>query len=154
MTTVLLALDETDASTAAAVVAQKLFGAEATYLSLNVANSPEETSGLIWGGVYAMPYVPDGLWDDLAQASTDALAEAESTAAKRAESLGLEAEAIGEIGDPAHMIIDAAQEHGADVIVVGHHQRSWFQKLLDPSVTSELIANSQTPILVVPEPND
>jgi hypothetical protein len=63
MTTILLTLDETDASHFAAVRARSLFGADATSLALEPVASPPAT---LWGPVSGHPYpvlAPDQLAD-------------------------------------------------------------------------------------------
>ena len=59
-------------------------------------------------------------------------------------------ETVGEIGDPADVITSAAVERSADVIVLGTHDRSWFDRLLHGSVGKDVIEHSLVPVLVVP----
>ena len=55
---------------------------------------------------------------------------------------------VGEVGDPANAIITAAHHHKADVIVVGSHDRSWFSKLLTPSVSGAVVRDADIPVLI------
>ena len=59
------------------------------------------------------------------------------------------AEVLGDTGDPAYAILDAAHEHQVDVIVVGSHERNWFSRLLSGSVSREVVRESTIPVLVV-----
>jgi nucleotide-binding universal stress UspA family protein len=59
------------------------------------------------------------------------------------------AEVIGQVGDPTDAIIDAAARCHADVIVVGSHDRNWFQRLLSPSVADAVVHDARVPVLVV-----
>ena len=60
------------------------------------------------------------------------------------------AEAIGEIGDPADAIVRAAEESDADVIVLGTRERGWFDRLIHPSVSKYVVRHADIPVLVVP----
>ncbi len=74
---------------------------------------------------------------------------AEREAHVAAERAGLkETELIGEIGDPAHAIVDADHQHGVDVVVVGSHQRSWLSRLFSRSVSAEVVKRADIPVLV------
>jgi nucleotide-binding universal stress UspA family protein len=53
------------------------------------------------------------------------------------------------VGDAANAIIDAATEHRADVIVVGSHERGWFDRLIKASVAKRVLDDSPIPVLVV-----
>ena len=37
-----------------------------------------------------------------------------------------------------------------DVIVIGHEDRSWFSRMVEGSVSKEVIRESHIPVLVVP----
>jgi nucleotide-binding universal stress UspA family protein len=75
---------------------------------------------------------------------------AENQARDVADQSGLtEAHALGEAGDPAEAVLRAADEHHVDVIVVGTHHRGWFDRLLRPSVSKEIVRSATVPVLVV-----
>lgn len=151
MTRILLALDDTEAAGAAASTARSLFGDAAEYLAVYVAADPEATSSMTWGSVYGYPFAaPPVLLDGAARSATDVVETARTEASRRANDAGVDAEAIGEVGDPAHAIARAAQEHGVDLIVVGHDDRGWLRRLIDPSVADDLISTTSTPVMVVP----
>lgn len=155
MTKILLALDETEAARAAAETAYQLFGDGAEYLAVYVSADPEATSAMTWGSVYGYPYAaPPVLLDDLARSATEVVDTARAEASRRAADAGVDATALGEIGDPAHAISRAAHDHGADLIVVGHGHRSWLRSLFDPSVTDDLIDSTDVPVMVVPARDD
>jgi K+-sensing histidine kinase KdpD len=78
---------------------------------------------------------------------------AEGAAAQEAQRVadrtGLsEAEVIGEVGDPAAAIVDAADEHHVDVIVVGSHERGCVSRLFARSVAGDVIKHAHVPVLV------
>jgi nucleotide-binding universal stress UspA family protein len=57
--------------------------------------------------------------------------------------------AIAEVGDPVEVIRATAAEHDVDLIVVGKSERSWWSRLLDGSVSDELVRHGDRPVLVV-----
>lgn len=150
MTRILLALDGSDASHAAAAAAQRLFGTTAEYLAVNVYDAPSAmvptlTDPLVWGAVWR--------YDVLAATEADSESAREiatDEARDEAALVGIEpVESIGSVGDPAEAIIAAATEHAVDAIVVGSHQRGWISRLFDPPVADDLVARSNVPVLVV-----
>ena len=151
--TVLLALDETDASHLAALTATTLFGPGADYIAVHAEDS--QIRPIVWGPVFGYPY-PAVTADRLHEPEQRqlAVAEARQVAAQEAAALGIDATPVGEVGNPVAAIERAAIDHGADVVVVGAHQRSWFRKLFEDSVSKDLIAAGRRPILVVPGPAD
>ena len=55
-----------------------------------------------------------------------------------------------ENGDAATVLIDTAIKFNADLIVVGSHGRSGFNRLLSGSVAEDVSRHSEIPVLVVP----
>lgn len=55
-------------------------------------------------------------------------------------------------GDPAVEIVEYAEVHGADMIVVSTHGRSGFRNLVLGSVAEGVTRRSKVPVLVVPRP--
>jgi nucleotide-binding universal stress UspA family protein len=162
MTRILVAVDETDDSVNAARTAHGLFGDDAEYLAVNVASIRLESTavpwyGAGWGAAYTVPY--GGVWDYRSRRATSAEASAgaetpdaaAAVAAERvADQSGLpNAEAIGDVGDPADAILRAAHEHDVDVIVVGSHDRGWLSRLWRPSVSDAVVKHTERPVLVV-----
>lgn len=154
MTLVLVAVDESEQSVAAAHEARQLFGPDASYLAVNVAEQkPTWTiAAPTWGAVYAFPYAaPYPLVEsEVATESSQALqAEARSAAADLAHQAGIAAPATrGEVGDPASAILDAALANHADVIVIGMSDKSWWQRLVEGSVGKEVVSRATTPVLI------
>jgi nucleotide-binding universal stress UspA family protein len=84
--------------------------------------------------------------------------EAQKMAAERI--LGRAGEAAGQAGVtadtlflqdklPAEAILEAAEAHGCDLVVLSSHGRRGIQRLLLGSVASEVVARSPVPVLVV-----
>jgi nucleotide-binding universal stress UspA family protein len=56
------------------------------------------------------------------------------------------------VDTPAHAIVQLASHLGADLIVVGTHNRKGLERLLLGSVTEGTVRNAQCPVLVIPAP--
>jgi nucleotide-binding universal stress UspA family protein len=52
-------------------------------------------------------------------------------------------------GDPASVIVEAAQAQNCDLIVMGTHGRGGLNRLLMGSVTEKVLRNSTVPVLAV-----
>ncbi|MBB6111234.1 universal stress protein [Mucilaginibacter lappiensis] len=63
---------------------------------------------------------------------------------------GLEITAFKQYGSRADGIIDCCKEFDADIIVIGTHKRSGFDRLLIGSVAEHVVRHSAVPVLVVP----
>ena len=57
---------------------------------------------------------------------------------------------FNEFGDTADGIISCATEFKADLIVIGTHSRSGFDRLLMGSIAEHVVRHSEVPVLVVP----
>ncbi len=144
MTHALVAVDDSDSSMDAAVFALRLLGQDTRFTAVTVA--PLATTPLHHhppvGSTY--PLSPSELVD------TDRRAIRER-AERLAREAGLtKADAVGEIGNPVATIQRTAEELDVDVIVVGTAQRSWWQRLFDPSVSAGVVEHADRPVLVVP----
>jgi nucleotide-binding universal stress UspA family protein len=171
MTRVLVAVDETDESVEAARAAHRLFGDDAEYLAVNVArrdvggsrSDPDRPPGSVvaWGQTW--PFAPMHHLSDPATFRTWQGREPSSVepswpppqehaaglASRQAFEAGVGARGIGEVGDPADAIVEAARAHEVDVIVVGSHERGWFSRLFHHSVSTEVARHADIPVLVV-----
>lgn len=65
---------------------------------------------------------------------------------------GIEVQSLLCEGDPAEVILDVAQGKKADLIVLGTYGRKGLNRLLMGSVTSHVIAEATTDVLVVKKP--
>ena len=104
---------------------------------------------MAWGAVW--PYSPG---PDEAPAGGEALELTEIDIAERdaldaVKRAGLEeAKLIGDVGDPARAILEAAHEHGVDAVVVGSHDRSCLSRLFSKSVSTEIVKRADGPVLL------
>jgi nucleotide-binding universal stress UspA family protein len=152
MPLILLAVDETPESIEAVRTARRLFGADATYLAVSVAEQavPWFPTPLVWGGVY--PYVPydPATGADVVSSAGEVIADrARETAHRVADQAGVAAAAVGDIGDPVAAILRAADQHAADVIVVGSGDKGWWRRLVEGSVSDDVLRSATQPVLVV-----
>jgi nucleotide-binding universal stress UspA family protein len=147
MTTILIAVDETEVSVRAMHTATGLFGSGAEYLVMNVASVPTPwvTAGYAYGTTAV--WSPQEQAQLLAEAGDAASATVdEAVAAAHLEG----AEHITEVGDAVTAILRSAAEHHADVIVVGSHHKGFMQRLFVGSVSEDLVRHADRPVLVVP----
>lgn len=73
------------------------------------------------------------------------LAEAEAKAAERDR----EVETVSVVGKSADEILEYADTHDTDVIVIGSHGRSGFSRMLLGSVAETVMRRATTPVTVV-----
>ncbi|MFC6834909.1 universal stress protein [Halomarina ordinaria] len=67
-----------------------------------------------------------------------------------AEARGLRVDTVVETGRPAATIVDYAEKHGAESIVMGSHGRRGVSRLLLGSVAESVVRRSSVPVTVVP----
>ena len=56
-------------------------------------------------------------------------------------------------GRPSKVIVEAAADRGADLIVMGTHGRSGFERLIMGSVTERVMRSAPCPVVVVRQPD-
>lgn len=149
MSTVLIAVDGSELDLVVAERARRLFGDGAHYVLVNVRADPIMFATVpVAQGLTAT--VPPGAWIDLEDEPGAATRRARDVADEIADRAGIpDAEPLGEVGEPADVILRAADEHAVDVIAIGTHDRSWVERLLDPSVSRAVTHSSTVPVLVV-----
>jgi nucleotide-binding universal stress UspA family protein len=113
----------------------RLHGAE-----LIVLHGAKTTSSGAGGGMYAAPVDPDAI----RSAAQEILEQAES-------SLGSESKVrtIFREGDPAEAVLDAAEEEGADLIVVGNRGMRGAKRFLLGSVPNRVAHHAPCSVLIV-----
>jgi nucleotide-binding universal stress UspA family protein len=72
-----------------------------------------------------------------------------SSVEEKAKFAGLEAESIILKGDPAEIILDFADEHNVDMIVVGSLGKSGIERFALGSVSEKVVRHAKVPVLVV-----
>jgi nucleotide-binding universal stress UspA family protein len=149
MTRVLIAMDGTNCSKRAAEAAVRLFP-QADLLAVNVAGAGAPWAGAYaWGAVGAFPFpAPSAPMIDDAALAAAAAGESEEVV-ETARDAGVDEVESVEGTDAAEAILRAAHEHEADVVVVGRHDKGWFARLLEGSVSSGILKGAEIPVLVV-----
>lgn len=149
--TVLVAVEDDDVSVRALRVAHKLFGDGARYLAINVGEG--RYTSMRWAFVYPVSF--PGMWyppawtDDQPSGVVHAGDRAAALAESVAEEAGMQLTAVGDVGDPATAIVDAAHEHAVDVVVIGSHERGWFSRMFSGSVEHDLMCTGNFSLLIV-----
>ncbi len=70
--------------------------------------------------------------------------------AAKARAEGLDVETVAREAEAAELILEAAEEYGAFMIVVGTHGRTGLKRLLMGSVAEAVLRGSNRPVLAVP----
>ena len=70
-------------------------------------------------------------------------------ASERVRELGLEAELVDAVGEPAEAIVEVAEVHQADLIVVGTREPSTVERLLGHSVSEGVQRRAHCDVLIV-----
>jgi universal stress protein A len=124
-----------------------------TEVTLETAQQLAENSGskLILFNVVPLPVEVVGqplLVEPLSYAQDEAHARIEHLA----KGLGLKVpyEVVVVIGDPAHEIVRAIDEHHADLVVMATHGRTGLSHFFLGSVAARVVRESPVPVLTVP----
>ena len=144
---ILIALDDTAESVHAAHQAVGMFNEmpDVHYLVINVTPLPIAWAGTPgFGTVMPLAALPPPPASDPKQSP------AGERLAQQAREAGIPAPDVVQVtGDAATEICTAADTHNIDLIVVGTHHKNILQRLLDPSVTAEIVHASRRPVLVI-----
>ncbi len=104
--------------------------------------------------LYEMVTAPDP--GTLEQVSEGAGRHVLEAALRTAEAAGVSFTSEVASGDPARMLIEIAERHGCDLVVMGAHGHGPVRSALMGSVSLELVRLSPVPVMLVkhPEPDD
>ena len=139
---VLVAVDDSPLDERIADTVATLFRSASEILTLHVTPTMPPVAPPAAFGVIAAPMPPD-LGQPLAE-------EAQQAAERTTERIGLrDVTPVGAVGDPVDGILEAADEHGAAIIVLGSRDRSWLSRLFDPSVSDAVRRRADRPILIL-----
>ena len=146
---VLLAVDDDQPSLHAARAAAEWLPAEAEVVVLHVGSSVGRLAAERYAGAGLHPYpmVPVA-----ALPSDEELLDQAREVAQRAAEI-VDGKARVEQGDTVGTILEVAAQIEADLIVVGTGDRSWLNRLFEPSVGTEVASSAPCSVLVV-RPSD
>jgi nucleotide-binding universal stress UspA family protein len=136
MTTALIAIDDCPESDDVMASAQRLLEPDTRFIVVSVV-SPVYISSIAPEAMMVMPDVSE-LRDEAERLVQEAGSHLDETPTTEAL-----------VGDPVDAICASAREHGADVIVIGSHDRGWFSRVLDPPLRDRLVREAPCPVLVV-----
>lgn len=137
---IMIAVDDTEQSIGTILTARRLFGDNAHY---TVASVGEPSAHLV-------AYDPAGVTAfDVQTVEVDDATRAAARAAEAARQAGLDtADITFDVGSPGPQLCALAERLGVDVIVIGHHDRGWLSRLLEPSTHTHLIKHAPCPVLI------
>jgi nucleotide-binding universal stress UspA family protein len=149
---ILVATDGSDHAVEAASRGVAVLGAADTVTLLCVVHTPAVvSSGMESGfaGGMATPEVVDAAW-------VSAKEEADESIDRTIAGLpdGLTIERRIETGEPGLAVVAAAEELGADVVVIGSRGRGAIKRALLGSVSTHVVHNAPCPVLVVNSKDD
>lgn len=140
MATILVAIDGSDLARGAAAAARELLGPGHTWELISAVSPHGEPGKGLIGRV------------DRPTLAADVIAErvgvAEEQAIDVGRALGLDGEVRVETGEPGPVICEAAQELGADLIVIGSHGHGRFGRTVLGSVSRHVLEQAACPVMV------
>jgi nucleotide-binding universal stress UspA family protein len=137
---VLIAFDGSPLSEHALTYAIENF-AEATLTTIYVINPIDSVIDVEAGG---LPVAED--WYDNAR---DRATRIHTTATDLAGEHNLELKTVTEVGRPARAILEYADDHGIDQIVMGSHGRSGIDRTLLGSVAETVTRRARIPVTII-----
>jgi nucleotide-binding universal stress UspA family protein len=93
----------------------------------------------------ALPSAAEEWYESAKAAARERFEEAAEMAAER----GVSVDTVLEVGRPSRVIVEYADEHDVDGIVMGSHGRKGVSRILLGSVAEAVVRNSPVPVTVV-----
>lgn len=151
MPRVLIATDGSDFAIATARRALELLADPGSVVLLTVVPpAPVNAAApmVVVDGV-ASPQSPPERSQETERALADA---AEAALDRTGAALGLDADRRVAWGDPAREICRMAEEADADVVVIGSRGSDWMDRLMQGSISEQVLHHIRRPLLVVRQP--
>jgi nucleotide-binding universal stress UspA family protein len=143
---VLIAYDGSDFAKGAVAEAAKQLAAGRRAIVLTVS---EPLGGIPYFGAAGAPVEPETV-EGLIDAAKESAQKVAEEGAELARDAGLDAESLVAIGGPIwNLIVEAADQQGADLIVIGSRGRSGLAHVLLGSVAAAVAQHSKRSVLIV-----
>lgn len=149
MKRILLALDLDEPTSMTRAVEDMADRLGAALYVLHIMLPPDVMPFSGYEGIIGLEGLPYALYDPGLSAEQEA-AESNAFARFVHERFARPVHAALRKGDPATVILDDADAHDADLIVLGHRQRSFMEKLFAGSVASAVLRETSRPTLFFP----
>ena len=107
----------------------------------------DETAAIGWGD-------HPGEWEEWLEDRQEHARELFAEAQEIADEYDVAVQTGVAVGSVADMIIEAAEEYGADLIVAGVHGQSLLEELLIGDVAKSLVRRSPLPVTTIRKPHD
>ncbi|MFC7176037.1 universal stress protein [Halosegnis marinus] len=96
-----------------------------------------------YGAQAGLPSFSEEWYDEAEAAAEELFSEARADAPE-----GVTVETAVEVGQPARTIVEFAEEHGSDAIVIGSHGRQGISRVLLGSVAEAVVRRAPCPVTV------
>jgi nucleotide-binding universal stress UspA family protein len=148
---ILVAVDGSEGSRRAAEFTNEFFGRlPVELLVVNVSPTPLPWFPEVGYGI-AAPYAwQPATAGEPGDRTVLLIDEAQAQAERVVAGSGIdEDDAIAEVGDPVEVIRETADAEDVDLIIVGASDKGWWSRLVEGSVSDELVRHGERPVLVV-----
>lgn len=143
---IVVAVDGSEQSTAAAVTAADMARSSGASLDLITVVRPPEG----WWGLEGAPPTPEALADAMTAGRQEVL----NRTLESIDRTGLTVDTIEELGDPVSAIIGHCERVDADLLVIGRRGAGLVERMLIGSVADRLAHTAPCPLLIVPLPGE
>lgn len=137
---VLIAFDGSPLSERSLTYAIENFS-EATITTIYVINPIESVIDVEAGGL--------GVAEDWYDNAHERATRIHTTAKELAADHGIDLDTVTEVGRPARAILEYAEEHGIDQIVIGSHGRSGIDRTILGSVAEKVVRRARIPVTII-----
>lgn len=99
-----------------------------------------------WWGIVGSPPTPSALSRSLTEAQREIL----DSVVADLDLSDLEVVQIEDVGDPARMLLDYAEQVDADVMIIGRRGAGLIERIMLGSVANRLVHDAPCPVMLVP----
>ena len=154
MSIVMIAVDGTPSDRKVINKTLELLGDDHEFLVVSVSENPAMIGTTAMGYANASIFSSEHLTNFAGGMDEQAEVAAQRALAAVSEAGIPDAETVGEVGDPATLLVKIAADRHVAVIAIGASERSWMSRLLDPSVEKAVIGRAACPVLVIHPDSD